>query len=97
MDNIEANGCKNIHQQQGKLSDLNISGSFDIILANINKNVLLEEIKFYRKYLAPGGLLLLSGFYVEDIDDLLAEGAKYKLHELKRDERENWAALVLVG
>lgn len=96
-DNIDANGCNNIHQQQGKLSELNIRGLFDIILANINKNVLLDEMKLYKKYLAPGGLLLLSGFYVEDIPDLISEALKCNLQELKRDERENWAALVLVN
>ena len=96
-DNIDLNGCKNIHQQQGKLSELNIAGLFDVILANINKNVLLDEIKLYKKYLSAGGLLLLSGFYVEDIPDLVSEGLKYNLRELKRDERENWAALVLVN
>jgi ribosomal protein L11 methyltransferase len=96
-ENIDVNGCKNIHQQQGKLSELNITGSFDIILANINKNVLLDEIKLYKKFLVPSGLLLLSGFFTEDISDLLAEAARYNLHELKRDERENWAALVLIN
>ena len=96
-ENIEVNGCKNIHQQQGKLSDLKFSGTFDIILANINKNVLLDEINLYKKYLTPTGLLVLSGFFTEDIPDLLAEGANYNLHELKRDERENWSALVLIN
>jgi ribosomal protein L11 methyltransferase len=96
-ENIEVNGCKNIHQQQGKLSDLKFSGTFDIILANINKNVLLDEINLYKKYLTPTGLLVLSGFFTEDIPDLLTEGSKYNLHELKRDERENWAALVLIN
>ena len=96
-ENIDVNRCKNIHQQQGKLSELNITGMFDIILANINKNVLLEEIKLYRKFLVPSGLLLLSGFFTEDIPDLLTEASKYNLHELKRDERENWAALVLIN
>jgi len=95
-ENIETNGCMNIRQQQGKLADLNITGTFDIILANINKNVLLEEIQLYTKFLAPNGTLLLSGFYVDDIVDLLKEASKYHLHELRRDERENWAALVLV-
>jgi ribosomal protein L11 methyltransferase len=54
-------------------------------------------MKLYKKYLSPGGLLLLSGFYIEDIPDLVSEGLKHNLHELKRDEREKWAALVLVG
>ena len=94
-ENIEVNGCENIHQQQGKLSELDIKGSFDIILANINKNVLLDEMRLYKKYLSPGGLLLLSGFYTSDIPDLVSEALANDLHELKRDEREEWAALVL--
>lgn len=95
-ENIEVNECANIHHQQGKLIELNLKGSFDIILANINKNVLLEEIKLYQKYLAPGGLLLLSGFYTSDIPDLLEEASQYHLREFSRDERENWAAILLV-
>lgn len=96
-ENIEVNACKNVHNQRGKLSELKIHGLFDIILANINKNVLLEELKSYKEYLMPGGLLLLSGFYVDDIPDLLAEGVKHGLNELTRDEKENWAALVLAN
>lgn len=96
-ENIDVNGCTNIHHQQGKLSELNFQGLFDIILANINKNVLLDEIKLYKKYLSPGGLLLLSGFYIEDIPDLAAECAKCNLLALKRDDKENWAALVFVN
>lgn len=95
QENIDVNGCTNIHQQQGKLSDFTFEGTFDIILANINKNVLLEEIKLYQGYLAPGGLLLLSGFFTSDIPDLLQEAKPYGLREAKRDEREQWASLLL--
>lgn len=95
-ENIEVNRCPNVHNQQGKLSELEFQGLFDIILANINKNVLLEEMRLYQKYLSPGGVLLLSGFYSNDIPDLLAEGIQCGLVELKRDELENWAALVLI-
>ncbi len=95
-ENIEVNQCQNAHNQQGKLSELKFQGLFDIILANINKNVLLEEMRLYQKYLRPGGILLLSGFYSDDIPDLLAEGIQCGLVELKRDELENWAALVLI-
>ena len=95
QENIEVNNCNNISLQQGKLSEVNISGTFDIVLANINKNVLLEEIKLYQEYLVPGGLLLLSGFYTHDIADLLKEGSTYNLKEVSRDERETWASLLL--
>ena len=94
-ENIEVNQCTNIHHQTGKLSELRFIGKFDIILANINKNILLDEIKLYQDYLVPDGLLLLSGFYTEDIPDLLQESAPYDLKEVRRDERENWATLLL--
>jgi ribosomal protein L11 methyltransferase len=96
-ENIEINGGTNIHLQQGKITEVNLSGKFDIILANINKNVLLDEMKIYAGYLNKGGLLLLSGFYTHDIDDLLKEAAKFNLTEVKRDNRENWANLLLVS
>jgi len=94
-ENIEVNRCKGIHLQMGKLADLSVKGPFDIVLANINKNVLLSEIKLYVKYMVPGASLLLSGFYTNDIDDLLAEAAQHGLSEVRRDERETWAALLL--
>jgi ribosomal protein L11 methyltransferase len=95
-ENIEVNQCPNIHHQQGKLSELSFQVSFDIILANINKNVLLDEISLYSKYLIPAGLLLLSGFYQEDITDLVEASKSYGLQELKRDKMDDWAALILV-
>lgn len=95
-ENIAVNNCKNILLQQGKISEVNLQGKFDIILANINKNVLLAEIKIYSTFLNPGGSLLLSGFYTHDIEDLLAEASQHNLQEVKRDERETWASLLLV-
>ncbi len=95
-ENIEVNGCNNIvHQQLGKLSDFTFEGKFDIILANINKNVLLDEMELYKNLLQPNGLLLLSGFYTSDITDLLREANPLGLQEVRRDEKEAWAALLL--
>jgi ribosomal protein L11 methyltransferase len=94
-ENIGINGCNNIHLQQGKISEVRLNGKFDIILANINKNVLLDEMKVYVSYLNPGGLLLLSGFYTHDIPDLLKEGSRFNLREVGRDEKETWACLLL--
>jgi len=95
QENIEVNGCSHIHLQRGTIREVSLSGKFDIILANINKNVLLDEIKIYQQYLTPGGQLLLSGFYTHDIADLLAEAKPYGLTEVSRDDRETWAALLL--
>lgn len=94
-ENIEVNNCLNIRHQQGKLEDLPFKGKFDIILANINKNVLLDEMKLYSDYLNAKGRLLLSGFYDSDIEDLLTAANRYALKEIRRDERETWAALLL--
>jgi ribosomal protein L11 methyltransferase len=94
-ENIQINQCPNIHLQQGKISELSFSGSFDIVLANINKNVLLEEIRQYSSLLDQTGCLLLSGFYEQDISDLLNEAARYQLKELSRSTREGWASLLL--
>jgi ribosomal protein L11 methyltransferase len=94
-ENLQVNGVSNVRLQQGKITEVSLDGLFDVILANINKNVLLSEIHTYQNYLAPSGLLLLSGFYTHDIPDLLAEASKHNLHEIKRDERESWASLVL--
>lgn len=94
-ENIDINQCKNIHIQQGTITEVNLTGNFDIILANINKNVLLDEIKKYVPYLNPQGLLLLSGFFTLDIPDLLLEAALWNLKEIRRDDRETWASLLL--
>jgi ribosomal protein L11 methyltransferase len=95
VENAEKNQCSNIRIRQGKIVDMNFTGKFDVILANINKNVLLSEIKEYAGFLPKKGLLLLSGFYTPDIDDLKQEAARYKLTEVRRDERETWASLLL--
>ena len=94
-ENVQVNGCNNINIRQGKISDLTFEDDFDIILANINKNILLEEMHQYAAYLKPGGLLLLSGFYEKDIPDLLKKAGQYKLSQLKFHERENWVSLLL--
>jgi ribosomal protein L11 methyltransferase len=95
QENIEVNLCQNINIRQGKISELSFENNFDILLANINKNILLQEMHQYAAYLNAGGLLLLSGFYEKDIPDLLAEAHRYSLHQVRTDVREHWAALLL--
>lgn len=93
-ENIQVNGCENIGLRQGKISDLTFEGQFDIILANINKNVLMHEIPQYVAYLNTGGHLLLSGFYDKDIPDLVARAHQYQLKHVKSDVRESWASVL---
>lgn len=94
-ENIEVNQCNNIKIRQGKISELTFDESFDIILANINKNILLHELPQYVSYLNPDGFLLLSGFYEKDIPDMMSRAHQYRLSHVKSDVRENWASLLL--
>jgi ribosomal protein L11 methyltransferase len=94
-ENAAVNQCKNIRIRQGSISEVDLSGKFDIILANINKNVLLQELHIYASFLKAGGLLLISGFLSLDIPDLLGEAHRHDFKEAGRDERETWASLLL--
>ncbi len=79
----------------GTIREVNPIGPFDIILANINKNVLLDEMAIYSKLLSKDGFLLLSGFYTEDIPDLLEIAKLIDLHLKTHQSKDNWAAVVL--
>jgi ribosomal protein L11 methyltransferase len=94
-ENAEINHSDNIHIQQGKISDLKFQNKFDVILANINRNILLDEMNLYSSALVSGGHLLLSGFYENDIPDLVNTAQKFGLKEINRDNRESWACLLL--
>ena len=68
--------------------------SFNIILANINRNILMKEINRYAKHLLPNGELYLSGFFITDCPDLIAEAQKNDLSLLKQAVRNEWAMLA---
>ena len=92
LDNISLNSCKNISVFKGDTCKI-VNKKFDIILANINRNVLLVDISKYCACLNSSGLLFLSGFYKKDISQIEAICSKYEL-ELKESFFENqWAAL----
>ncbi len=96
LENVERNQCKNITVYEGDASLLN-GKHYDCIIANINRNILLNDIKVYAGCLNKNGLLFLSGFYEEDIPMIEAE---CKTHMLKLDEiieREGWVALKFIN
>ena len=66
QENIERNGCKNISVELGDASVLS-GRNYDIIIANINRNILLNDMETYTKCLNKRGILFLSGFYSEDL------------------------------
>jgi ribosomal protein L11 methyltransferase len=95
-ENALTNACPQIDVRQGDITALPTGMHFDIILANINRNVLLADMKQYADVLVPGGTLLLSGFYEEDIPVLLQTAQKLGFrHRLSRVQNQ-WASLHLV-
>ncbi len=70
--------------------------AFDLVAANINRNILLADMSAYATALAPGGTLLLSGFYESDIPALAACAAGLGLRLADQKYRQGWAALRLV-
>lgn len=94
--NAQLNGVDNLEVYFGNASVINhISGVFDVVLANINRNILIEDIKSFRGVLNEGGYMILSGFYEEDIPVLLEKAKEFGLYESGRRTDNNWACLVL--
>ena len=93
-ENVSLNNCTNIDVYGGTIDEVKPEGKFDIILANINKNVLLDEIKYYQEYLVDNGVLVLSGFYSPDVPDLVNEAKKYDLHLVNEKSRNDWSSIV---
>jgi ribosomal protein L11 methyltransferase len=94
-ENARLNDCSNIRLYKGTTREQDFQEPFDIVLANINKNVLMEDMDWYAEHLLPGGHLLLSGFYDSDVADILTQSARYNLDFLHRYEEEKWVALGL--
>ena len=80
---------------QGDASILNkVEGSFNLVLANINRNILLADMESFRGKMAPGASLILSGFYTEDCEMLIEKAKTLGLKLTKQKEDQNWACLV---
>ena len=92
--NALRNGCSKIIALEGGSSKIP-SMQFDYIFANINKNVLKEQMKTYALNLKPDGILLLSGFFITDVDELVLFANKLGLSKVGIREKENWALIKL--
>ena len=79
----------------GDASILNkVEGNFNLVLANINRNILLADMESFRGKMAPGASLILSGFYTEDCEMLIEKAKTLGLKLTKQKEDQNWACLV---
>jgi ribosomal protein L11 methyltransferase len=72
-----------------------VSEHFDYVVANINRNILLQDMERFHKVMKSGGTLILSGFYTDDIPLLEAKGNELGLTLSKTKEDNNWACIVM--
>lgn len=93
-ENIQRNNC---NRTEVHLSTTIPSQQFDIILANINRNVILEYMPQLKKATKENGQLLLSGLLVQDEEDILSACNKHKFHFKKRSERSGWVSLLFIN
>lgn len=94
-ENIARNGVAHINVYEGDASLLQ-EQRYDIIIANINRNILLEDIPKYISCLAKGGVLLLSGCYTEDLPIISKKCEEVGLTFEKNFEKNNWVAAKYV-
>ena len=92
LENVQRNGCKHITVLEGDSSLLK-GKEYDVVIANINRNILLSDMKIYTDCLREKGVLLLSGFYKEDISIIESEVIKHGLVLDKMIQKNNWVAL----
>ncbi|WP_339917665.1 50S ribosomal protein L11 methyltransferase [Yeosuana marina] len=96
LENVERNNCKHITVIEGDASVLT-GKKYDIIIANINRNILLQDLKTYASCLNKSGTLFLSGFYNDDIAMIQEECEKHLLKFEEKLERNLWVSLKFLN
>lgn len=97
MHNARLNGVDNrMEVLLGNSSVLShVDGLFDVVVANINRNILLADLEHFKSVMASDATLILSGFYEADVPVLLEAAEKLGLHEKGRKTDNDWCCLVL--
>lgn len=94
-ENCRTNNCSNIEVLKGDASLLN-DQKFDVIFANIQRNVLLADMNQYQRVLHPGGIILMSGFYLEDLNIIQEKASVLGLQFLSYSFKNNWIVAVFL-
>lgn len=95
-DNLKTNGMEGrVSVKLGDAKLLEGVSEVDLLIANINRNTLLNDLPRFRQTLAKRGQILLSGFLKEDVDYLLEAARDLQLHQVKESEEAQWAMLLL--
>lgn len=93
LENIELNNIQNMNVMLGDAERLKELSSFNIILANINRNILLNDMHYYVGHLEKGGFLIMSGFYTQDLKLIKEEAERQGLTYVQHKEDNNWVAV----
>ena len=94
--NAELNGVGNMKVMLGDASVLkSVEGKFDVVLANINRNILLADMPAFVSVMADNSLLILSGFYASDVDLLIEKASSLGLSKIDSKSDSEWTCLVL--
>ncbi len=96
LENVQRNNCEQITVIEGDASVLG-ARQYDVIIANINRNILMQDMATYVSCLRPKGMLFLSGFYKEDISMIQAECEKHGLKFEEKRERNRWVSLKFLN
>lgn len=96
MHNADINGVADrMEVLQGNVSVLShVDGVFDIVMANINRNILLADMEQFHSVMVRGGLLMLSGFYEEDTPLLLTEAERLGMHQIAIKSENGWCSII---
>lgn len=92
--NAERNGVDNLTVLYGDATVLgHTSGLFDVVVANINRNILINDMPAFKEVMASDATLILSGFYLQDVPLLIEKAESLGLHEVERKVEDNWCSL----
>ena len=95
QENIRLNHLDGIDVELGDASSLKGRGPFDLVIANINLGILLNDLKHYVPCMKTGGYIYMSGFYDTDIPQLLSEAERQGLTLTDQRVLDGWACLKL--
>jgi len=96
IENVHINGVhEKIDVMLGDAYHIAQEMPFDVVVANINRNILLRDMEFYVQKLKPTGKMIISGFYTQDVPVLMEKITELGLKKVKQFEKDNWVCLMM--
>lgn len=92
VDNFKMNDVGNAEALEGDAFSVP-DEQFDVVLANINRNIVIQDMKHYANALKKSGILLLSGFYEHEAEMVSKEAQKFSIHIRSQSSKNDWVAL----